>query len=290
LCSVVLDGNRAHFDPRLFAWKPHPGQRQVAAWIAEDVGFSSKYRRASDARLQDTYAIRCAPHIIGVLADALPWMRRQIETELNSCNDNPLLDPDQGDVLHGGNFYGGHVAFAMDCLKNAVANLADLADRQAALLLSEERNGGLPLNLSGASEERLPVNHGFKAVQIACSAWAAEALKMSVPASIFSRSTESHNQDKVSMGTIAARDCIRVVELTEQVLVGALLAGLQALDLRCRQRRLKWEELSPGLRSLHKQVRSHSRFVEEDRPLEGELRHLLEWVRHQHIQCTWEGR
>jgi len=290
MISTAVEGNKAHFDPRLFDWKPYPGQREVAGWIAEDIGYNSSYTHDSGAPLQDTYAIRCAPHVIGVLADALPWMRAQIEIELNSCNDNPMVDPDKGDVLHGGNFYGGHIAFAMDCLKTAVANLADLADRQVALLINDKRNRGLPLNLSGASEDRLPVNHGFKAVQIACSAWAAEALKLTMPASVFSRSTESHNQDKVSMGTIAARDCVRVLELTEQVAVAALLAGTQALDLRRRQQRLTWDHLSQGLCSLHKEVRIHSPFVEEDRPLEKDLRLMLELVRKKKFACQWEGR
>lgn len=288
--SVALEGNKAHFDPRLFLWKPHPGQARVAAWIAQDLGEVTGTSRDANARLQDTYALRCAPHVIGVLADALPWMRVQIETELNSANDNPLVDPDCGDVLHGGNFYGGHIAFAMDCLKTAVANVADLIDRQVALLANDKRNRGLPLNLSGAAVRRLPVNHGFKAVQIACSAWTAEALKLTMPASVFSRSTESHNQDKVSMGTIAARDCIRVLELTEQVVVAALLAATQAIDLRCRQRRLNRADLSPGLRELQEQVRLHSPIVEEDRPLEADLRLMLGLLREKHFTFERTGR
>src|SRR5690606_30847062 len=138
-------------------------------------------------------------------------------------------------VLHGGHFYGGHIAFAMDSLKNAVANIADLLDRQMALLMDPKFNHGLPANVSGAPADRTMINHGFKAVQIGCSAWAAEALKLTMPASVFSRSTECHNQDKVSMGTIAARDCLRVLELTEQVAAAALLAVTQGLELRERQ-------------------------------------------------------
>src|SRR5690606_14635202 len=119
-----------------------------------------------------------------------------------------------------------------DGMKTAVANLADLVDRQMALLMDTRFNNGLPSNLSGASPERAMINHGFKAVQIGASAWTAEALKNTMPASVFSRSTECHNQDKVSMGTIAARDCLRVLELTEQVVVAGLLSAAQALDLR----------------------------------------------------------
>ncbi|MEI6987644.1 MAG: aromatic amino acid ammonia-lyase, partial [Rhodospirillaceae bacterium] len=118
LASVALCGNRGHFDPRLFAAKPHAGQNESAAWI-----FSDLYPDESEIiRLQDRYSIRCAPHVIGVARDALTWMRRDIENELNSANDNPLIDGDAELVLHGGHFYGGHIAFAMDSLKTAVAN------------------------------------------------------------------------------------------------------------------------------------------------------------------------
>jgi len=130
-------------------------------------------------------------------------------------------------VLHGGNFYGGHVAFAMDGLKAAVAGVADLLDRQVQLLCTPETSGGLPENLI-----RAPAHHGFKAMQISTSALAAEALKLTMPAASFSRSTESHNQDKVSMGTIAARDALRVLELAETVAAIALLAACQGLELR----------------------------------------------------------
>jgi histidine ammonia-lyase len=172
--------------------------------------------------------------VIGVARDALTWVRRDVENELNSANDNPLIDPDNERVLHGGNFYGGHIAFAMDALKTAVANLADLMDRQLALIVDDKFNNGLPRNLTGATHARAPINHGFKAVQISASAWTAEALKHTMPASVFSRSTEAHNQDKVSMGTIAARDCLRVLELTEQVAAALLVTVRQGAWLRLR--------------------------------------------------------
>jgi histidine ammonia-lyase len=158
-------------------------------------------------------------------------LRNLIETEMNSANDNPLIDPETQSVYHGGHFYGGHICFAMDALKNISANIADLLDRQLAQLVDLKFNRGLPSNLTGA-RVNIPCNHGFKAVQIAVSAWTAEALKNTMPASVFSRSTECHNQDKVSMGTIAARDCTRVNTLTAQVIAACLLAAFQALHLR----------------------------------------------------------
>ncbi len=275
LASVALQGNRGHFDPRLFASKPHVGQNEAAAWIFDDLHSDE----TEVIRLQDRYSIRCAPHVIGVARDALTWMRRDIENELNSANDNPLIDGDEELVLHGGHFYGGHIAFAMDALKTAVANLADLMDRQLALLVDSKYNHGLPQNLSGSSPERAPINHGFKAVQIGSSAWTAEALKLTMPASVFSRSTECHNQDKVSMGTIAARDCLRVLELTEQVAAAMTLACVQGVKLRQTLDTIKSAALMPQVEAFMQDVAEHSAFLDEDRPLESELRCMTGLIR-----------
>jgi len=280
LASIALRGNRGHFDPRLFAAKPHAGQNEAAAWI-----FADLHPDESEViRLQDRYSIRCAPHVIGVARDALGWMRRDIENELNSANDNPLIDGDAELVLHGGHFYGGHIAFAMDALKTAVANLADLMDRQLALLVDSKFNHGLPQNLSGSCDDRAPINHGFKAVQIGASAWTAEALKMTMPASVFSRSTECHNQDKVSMGTIAARDCLRVLELTEQVAAALTLASVQGVVLRQRLDGVPAAALTPPIEAFMRSVGEHSAFLAEDRMLEHELREMAGLIR----QGYWE--
>ena len=275
---VALQGNPEHFDERLFAAKPHPGQMQVAAWLRQDLAIDAP--TAPLHRLQDRYSLRCAPHVLGVLADSLGWLRGFIETELNSANDNPIIDAEAERVLHGGHFYGGHIAFAMDSLKNLVANVADLLDRQLALLVDVRYNHGLPSNLSGASAERAMLNHGFKAVQIGTSAWTAEALKNTMPASVFSRSTECHNQDKVSMGTIAARDALRVLELTEQVAAATVLAANQGVWLRNREADAR--ELPPALAAMHDHLLGDFAPVIEDRALESDLRLCLQRIAAQH--------
>ena len=230
--SDAVRGNPENFDARIFAWKPHPGSERCAAWIRADLEPAGSRSLEPPARLQDRYSLRCAPHVVGVLVEAADQALRSLEIEVNGADDNPLVDPDHGAVVHGGNFYGGHVAFVMDSLKAAVASVADLLDRQLCLLCMPETNGGLPANLVAGEGAEALTHHGFKAMQISTSALAAEALKLTMPAAAFSRSTESHNQDKVSMGTIAARDCRRVLELTETVAAIQLLAACQALDLR----------------------------------------------------------
>ncbi|MGG2395534.1 histidine ammonia-lyase [Pseudomonas sp. SH1-B] len=274
---IALEGNPEHFDERLFAAKPHPGQTQVAAWIRQDLAVEAPLPPLH--RLQDRYSIRCAPHVLGVLADSLGLLRQFIETELNSANDNPLFDAETERTLHGGHFYGGHIAFAMDSLKNLVGNVADLLDRQLALLVDSRYNHGLPSNLSGAPAATAMINHGFKAVQIGASAWTAEALKNTLPASVFSRSTECHNQDKVSMGTIAARDALRSLELTEQVAAATLLAANQGVWLRERAGK---RDIPAPLAAMREQLAGDFPPVIEDCALEGELRLCLERIRSQH--------
>ncbi|WP_246480090.1 HAL/PAL/TAL family ammonia-lyase [Inhella gelatinilytica] len=271
---VASQGNAHHFDETLFAAKPHPGQQRVAARLRADLASDRPSR--NEQRLQDRYSLRCAPHVIGVLEDSLPFLRQLIENELNSANDNPLIDAEGERVLHGGHFYGGHIALAMDTLKTAAANIADLLDRQLALLVDARFNHGLPANLSGAVGERAAINHGLKALQISVSAWTAEALKHTMPASVFSRSTECHNQDKVSMGTIAARDALRVLDLCDQVVAALLIAARQGLGLR---ERLAPLNLGPTLQAWQADLNGRIALIQEDRALDGELQALLSALR-----------
>ncbi len=148
-----------------------------------------------------------------------------------------------------------------------------------ALLVDSRYNHGLPANLSGATGPRAAINHGLKALQISASAWTAEALKLTMPASVFSRSTECHNQDKVSMGTIAARDCMRVLELTEQVVAALLITVRQGVWLRLRVT----PDVLPqtALTQMMEALGADIAVVQEDRRLEPDLRLLLERIRSQ---------
>jgi histidine ammonia-lyase/phenylalanine ammonia-lyase len=293
LTVEALLGNRGHFEPVIHQQKRHPGQvrsaESIRAMLAEstlardhaevlranpDIG-GSGYQRLVQP-IQDRYSVRCAPHVIGVLYDTLEWTDRWLDIEINSTNDNPLFDPDSQAVYSGGNFYGGHVGQAMDALKVAVASTGDLLDRQLALVVDEKFNNGLPTNLIApvaADDPAAGLHHGFKGGQIASSALTAEALKHSAPATVFSRSTEAHNQDKVSMATIAARDARTVVELVQDVVAIHLAALCQAADLRGADR------LGLGTRAAYELVREHVGRLDADRRLDDELASLAGAVR-----------
>ncbi|MFN2375409.1 MAG: histidine ammonia-lyase [Candidatus Binatia bacterium] len=273
MTSAATRGNPEHFDDGILSLKPHPGTLAVGGWIR---GFLGKPAEGSPPdRLQDRYSVRCAPHVLGVLVDAATLARRVLDVEIEGVNDNPVVDPDGRRVLHGGNFYGGHVVFALDALKGAMAGAADLLDRQLVLLCLPEASGGLAANLVAAPEAHSVSHHGFKAMQITASALAAEALKTSLPAAVFSRSTESHNQDKVSMGTLASREARRVVELGETVAVITLLAACQAMDLRLRE----GASFSAPLTRLHQAVRSRVAMVDADRRQDHDIAAVLEMLR-----------
>ena len=304
LCSAMASeailGNRGHFAPFIHEAKPHPGQlasaREIAALLT-DSGLTLTQSQVAKSTgqlvdrgyaklprsIQDRYSIRCAPHVIGVLRDTLEWVGKWLEIEMNSSNDNPLFDAADGCVYSGGNFYGGHVAQAMDSLKTSVSNVADLLDRQLELVVDEKFNNGLPPNLVprySPEDWRAGLHHGFKGMQIACSAITAESLKNSAPAGIFSRSTEAHNQDKVSMSAMAARDALHVVELTEEVAAIHLLALCQALDLR------GVDKTSGAIRQAHAVVRGHVPMLDDDRAMDGDIDTMLTLIRSDKLRIT----
>ncbi len=273
----AMKGNAHHYHPVISEAKPFPGQTYVAKKIARFLLSKVSARQLEDETLetlQDPYSLRCAPQVLGVLCDALSWIKKWVEAEANSSNDNPIFDPATGQVLMGGNFYGGHIAFAMDGLKAALASVSDICDRQIMLLVDPNLNRGLPGDLVRLNGGHEGLYHGFKAMSIASSALAAEALKDTMPAASFSRSTESHNQDKVSMGTIAARDAERVCTLTERVVSIHLLAAAQACDIRQNI------HVRPLLAQALQNIRQVSDPVIEDRPLDEDIERMCVVIRY----------
>jgi phenylalanine ammonia-lyase len=282
-CEALL-GNRGHFNAFLFDQaKPHPGMVQSARNIRELLAESRLAldsddivsRRLNGAhfvelerQVQDRYSIRCTPHVNGVLRDLLSWVEDWVSTEINSSDDNPLFNVAGHRAESGGNFYGGHMGQAMDSLKVALANICDLMDRQLELIVDEKFNNGLTPNLIPRFEPDHPqagVHHGFKGMQLCCSAMTAEAMKLCNPATIHSRSTECHNQDKVSMGAIAARDARTIVELAQNIAAIHLIACAQALELRGTER------CSPGTRRAVELLREHVAFMDADRYMDEDI-------------------
>jgi histidine ammonia-lyase/phenylalanine ammonia-lyase len=292
MASQALLGNRGHFNAFIFEAKPHPGQIESARVIRQllegtdlakdsdelfhDHDMHGAGFRQLERSVQDKYSIRCAPAVNGMLRDTLEWVERWVSIEINSSDDNPLFDPIAGRVQSGGNFMGSHMGQGMDSLKVALANLCDLMDRQLELVVDEKFNVGLTPNLIPFFSDNDPeagLHHGFKGMQLSCSALTAEALKLSNPATAHSRSTEAHNQDKVSMGTIAARDARTIVEIAQNVAAIHVIAICQALELR------GIEQASPAARRVHALIRTHVPFLSGDRRMDADVAAVVELIR-----------
>ncbi len=257
--SFLLRGQPAHFDERLFIAKPHPGSVRYAAQVRAALEAPAQ-PALRPGKVQDPYSIRCAPHVVGVLLELLEQAAETTAIELNGAGDNPLMDEVTGTALHGGNFYGSHITHVADTLKLQLAHAAEILERQLVLLCHSTATSGIPENLVGVAGPGQTSHHGFKAVEILASSLVAEAMKLAAPASVFSRSTEGHNQDKVPMGPIAARDLRSIQMLAEHVLAISLLAAAQATDATNRA-----NELPAPLRALHTAIRKTVTVTTDDR-------------------------
>jgi phenylalanine ammonia-lyase len=293
LC-LSLDGRTEPFDTLVNdRANQHSGQSQMAKQIMTLLQQESYKSLPLDQveqpgspviqPVQDRYSLRCAPQILGPVSETLTLIERWLSEEINGTSDNPLLD-DDGTLGMGGNFYGGYLSQGMDYLKISLCHIADMMDRQLAILIDEKSNRGLPANLAnwpGLPEDQRHLHHGLKGLHQAVSAITSEIMAKAIPNGIFSRSSESHNQDKVSLGMSAAVQCF---EMSEQVLTifGHYMVCLgQALDLRGRE--LKGESSA----HMYAMLREAVPFVTQDRSLDRSLQTLKDKMRAK-IQSGWE--
>jgi phenylalanine ammonia-lyase len=247
------------FEPWVHEQKGHPGQIAVAAFLREMLA-GSGYTRASGG--QSCYSLRCPPQGLGQVWEALEQSRPTIEREINSANDNPLIDPDTGVMYKAGNFYGGHIARLLDTWKLDYAAMATWGNAIVALLVDDRFNDGLPANLTPAPG----VNSGFKGMQLSVTSLCCAVRQMASPSSIHSMPTEQYNQDVVSLGMHAAVTAMDALECLRNETAMVLLCAAQAVDLRGGP-----DKLGRGSRAVHEKVRAISAFNDRDRPMEAEV-------------------
>jgi phenylalanine ammonia-lyase len=215
-----------------------------------------------DSSGQSCYSLRCVPQGLGQVWEAIEDARPVIEREINSANDNPLIDPQTGDLYKAGNFYGGHIARLLDGWKIDFASMANWANALIALLVDDRFNHGLPANLVPEPG----VNSGFKSIQLSMTSLACAIRQMAGPSSIHSLPTEQYNQDIVSLGMHAAITAMDALECLRNEIAMLLLAAAQAVDLRGGPNRL-----GCGSAGAYTRIRDLSPFYEKDRALEQDV-------------------
>jgi phenylalanine ammonia-lyase len=247
------------FDPWVHDRKGHPGQIAVAAYVRGMLE-GSGYTRESSA--QSCYSLRCAPQGLGQVWEELETARPTIEREINSANDNPLVDPESGSLYKAGNFYGGHISRLLDGWKIDFASMANWGNALIALLVDDRFSGGLPANLT----PKPGVNCGFKGIQLSITSLACAIRQMAGPSSIHSVPTEQYNQDVVSLGMHAAVTAMDALECLRNETAMVLLAAVQAVDLRGGP-----ERLGRGSATVYAKVREFAAFQDKDRAMETEI-------------------
>ena len=257
LSFEALQGILDAFDPKIHLVRPHKGQIEVANQMRLLTEGSSFVAPKQHPKVQDAYALRCVAQVHGPSGEAVAYVKKVVEIEMNSVTDNPLIFPEQGEVLSGGNFHGQPIALAMDFLGIAVAELANIAERRLERLVNPNLSG-LPgfLTLNGG------LNSGFMIVQYSAASLVSENKILAHPASVDSIPSSGNQEDHVSMGTIAARKARSIIENTAHVLAMELLAACQGVDLRARSGEM---QLGKGSEGAYRLVRSKVSTLGEDR-------------------------
>ena len=222
-----LRGTPEPFRPQVHEARPHPGQRESARrlWALLEDSEIRESHRYDDPRVHDAYSLRCMPQVHGASREVLAYVRRIVETEINSSTDNPLIFPESELVVSAGNFHAQIVAQALDFLAIAAADLASISERRVERLLNPDLSS-LPAFLA-----RDPgVQSGFMIAQVAVADLLAEMRVLAHPASVDSVSTSGSKEDHVSMGLAAARKARRSVSDLEYVAAVELMCAAQALE------------------------------------------------------------
>lgn len=280
MTNEVMEAYDDHFSYELNIVKKHIGQNRIAGVMREMLSDSSMIRNRSqhlyrsenieqnvfEDKVQEYYSLRCVSQVLGPIYDTIHQAEKVVVDELNSVNDNPIIDKENNNIFHGGNFHGDYVSLEMDKLKMAVTKLSMLAERQLNFLLNDKLNNKFPPFINMGT---LGLNFGMQGMQFTATSTVAENQTLSFPMYVHSIPNNNDNQDIVSMGCNAANLTKKVIENSFEVLAIEMAAILQAIDyLDCTSR------LSGFTRHIYDSIRQILPTQIEDKARYKELREL----------------
>ena len=255
-------GSDGPFDPRIHALRGQPGQIDVARYyrkLLEGSAIRASHREGDD-RVQDPYCLRCQPQVVGACLDQLRHAALVLLREANAVTDNPLVFPDDGAMISGGNFHAEPVALACDAMALAIAEVGAIAERRIAMLIDAGVSRLPPFLTADAG-----LNSGFMIAHVTAASLASENKSMAHPASVDSLPTSANQEDHVSMATFAARRLQPMIANTAHILGIELLAAAQGIEF------LRPMRSSPPIEAAHALLRAHCASVERDRYLAPEI-------------------
>lgn len=288
LINEIMRAYDDHLSEKLNSVKKHSGQQKVAGMLREFISGSKLIRKREEHlyngknqesifkdKLQEYYSIRCTPQILGPIYESLENAKKILIEEVNSANDNPIVDVESKNVYHGGNFHGDYVAFEMDKLRIGITKLSMLMERQLNYLLNPSLNEMLPafVNLG-----KLGLNFGMQGAQFTATSTTAENQTLATPIYTHSIPNNKDNQDIVSMGTNASWLTKKVIDNSFEVLSIQLLTLIQAIEyLNC------YENLSPKGKNVYDQIREIVPVFKEDVVLAPYLHKIKNHIKEQSL-------
>jgi histidine ammonia-lyase len=275
----ALQGSDAPFDSRIHHLRGHDGQARVAQVYRELLaGSAIRESHRTCTRVQDPYSLRCQPQVMGACLDLMTQQAATLTTEANAVTDNPLIFPDTGEVLSGGNFHAEPVAFAADILALACAEIGSITERRIALLV-DPKMSGLPAFLIADSG----VNSGYMMAQVTAAALVAENRMLCHPASVDSIPTSANQEDHVSMATHGARRLIGMTANAAQIVAIEFLTACQGIDLRAPLK------TSKALQGALAELRTRVPYATSDRLLALDIEQAAATVRHPQVLALATG-
>ncbi len=272
-CALTLEASCAvssAFDKRIHNLRPHPGQKLVAENIRKFIA-GSRLIDSVPGRIQDSYSLRCTPQIHGASRDAIAYVEETVVRELNSVTDNPLIFQNPDQAISGGNFHGEPIAIAFDTLAIAISEIANISERRTAKLIDPSTSNGLPAFL--ISPDKAGLHSGLMISQYTAAALVSENKVLAHPASVDSIPTSANQEDHVSMGTIAVRKAVKIIENVENVLAIEFLTACQAIDFR------NPKKLGKLTKIYYKAIRRKVPFLSHDRELHKDIEKVREVMR-----------
>ncbi|WP_442598050.1 histidine ammonia-lyase [Neobacillus sp. D3-1R] len=276
IASLSLESHKGIMDA--FAEEIHIArgyhqQVETAARIRDYLKDSQLTTRQGEVRVQDAYSLRCIPQVHGASWQALDYVKEKLEIEMNAATDNPLIFHEGDMVVSGGNFHGQPIAFAMDFMKIAVAELANISERRIERLVNPQLND-LPAFLSPEPG----LQSGAMILQYSAASLVSENKTLAHPASVDSIPSSANQEDHVSMGTIGSRHAYQIIQNARRVLAIELFCALQALEFR------GIHLMATATRSLYEKSREIVPSIIKDRIFSTDIEKLADWLKNKSVE------
>ena len=282
--AAAMTGEALHaickaYDPKTHELRGHQGQITVAENMRTLLDGSKNALPLQPDKVQDPYSQRCMPQIHGASRDAINYVYEAVSREINAVTDNPIVFPDQDEVISGGNFHGQPMALAFDFLKIAISELASVSERRTERLVNPALNEGLPAFLTKEGG----VNSGYMIAQYASASMVSENKVYDHPSCVDSIPTSANQEDHVSMGATSARTAAMVLDNAQKVIGIELSAAAQAIWLRQELGENGIDNLAPATKAAYDFIRETVPPVEEDIIMHDQLVQFDEMVKNNSI-------